>query len=177
MEVDLGALFDSEKFFPAPPQWRRRDRNAFRLVSPLDVEGVTIEGLTFRATAITIRPDESVTFQLEYKSPRQSKGGPFARYEWRPLRGHNNKQIGPVELRNKVQRGSRLHDFWLNWKHSPPAVRKGHLPLSVPCEEPASFEAAVAFVGKAFRISLIEWVQTPPWENTGIPWETMRIVE
>lgn len=150
--------------FPVSRAGNSGDGEWLVLVSPLDIDGVTVEGLQFRATALLVRRDESITFQLEYfPRRRQPKGGPMERIEWRPLRGHNNKLIGPLEHRNKLQRGSHHHEFRLNWEHSKTAVRKGDLPLSVPIQPEPSYDEILVFVGKAFRISPIDWVPPPPW--------------
>lgn len=164
MQPDLRIYHDADKTFPTKPQWKRRDRERLVLVSPLDIDGVTIEGLLFRATALALRPEESVTFQLEYFPPkRQPRGGPMERIEWRPLRAHNNKMLGPPHLHNVLQRCTHHHDFQLNWTHSQTAVRKGDLPISIPIEPEPSLNEILEFVGKAFRISPIGWVPPPPW--------------
>jgi hypothetical protein len=105
MLADLDILHKSRKSFPLKPQWKDRGNGWLVLISPLDIDGVTIEGLNFRAAAKTDRPDESVTFQLEYLPRRKGvKGGPMARIEWLPIRPHNNKFVGPLHLRGKLNR-------------------------------------------------------------------------
>jgi len=80
MLADLKTLFEESKNFPVRPYWIKRDEERFNLVSPLDIGGVTIEGLQFRAIAMINRPDEMVTFQLEYfPAKKNPKGGPIAR--------------------------------------------------------------------------------------------------
>lgn len=167
MYADLSILYCATKSFPAPNQWQFRNADWMAFVSPLDIDGATVEGLQFRATAMRLRPDEFVSFQLEYYPPRrQPKGGPFARVEWRPLRGHNNKMIGPPELRNKVQKCTHHHEFWLNWQHNPNSVRKGALDIAIPVEPEPTYEEVVAFVGKEFSISNIDWLPIPNWSGT-----------
>ncbi len=164
MSSHLPSLFEAQKSFPIRPAWKERDRDSLVLVSPLDIDSVTINGLQFRATAVRTRPDESVTFQLEYFPVRRSpKGGPLARVEWRPLRPHNNKMAGPVEYRNVLQKGSHIHGFRLNWDHNNSIIHKGQLPLAIPLEPEPSYDEVLAFVGKAFRNSNIEWALPPPW--------------
>lgn len=164
MQPDIRIYHDANKTFPAKPRWKWRDKDWLVLVSPLDIDGVTIEGLLFRATALAYRPQESITFQLEYLPPkRQPKGGPMERVEWRPLKGHMNKAVGPPHLRNVMQRGTHHHDFWLNWNHSQTAVRNGNLPIAIPIEPEPSLDGILEFVGEKFRISPICWVPPPPW--------------
>ncbi|RWM84819.1 MAG: hypothetical protein EOR84_32770 [Mesorhizobium sp.] len=167
MHADLSILYSAQKTFPFRSKWQFRDAEWMVLTSPIDIDGVTVEGLKFRAMAMRQRPDEHVSFQLEYYPPRrQPRGGPFARIEWRPLRGHNNKMIGPPELRNKLQKCTHHHEFWVNWNHSQNSVRKGALDISVPIEPEPSYDQIVAFVGKEFRISNIDWLPSPDWSAT-----------
>lgn len=168
MLADLKTLFEAPKTFPVRPYWIKRDEERFNLVSPLDIGGVTIEGLQFRAIAMINRTDEMVTFQLEYfPAKKNPKGGPIARIEWKPLAAHSNKNIGPEKYRNLIQKGSHHHEFALNWQHDSDGVRKGNksnLPISVPIKPEPTFDEMLAFVGKEFNISPIEWVSRPPWE-------------
>lgn len=165
MGIDLSTYAFSEKRFPARPHWRKRDENNLELVSPLDIDGVTVEGLVFRTTALIKWPDANVMFQLEFFPPRrQPKGGPIARLEWRPFGRHNNKQIGPVELRNVLQEGSHYHDYSTNIEFCREAVYEGKLPVAVPIWPEPSFNEVLALVGKEFRISPIDWIPEPPWQ-------------
>ncbi|WP_192180471.1 hypothetical protein [Mesorhizobium amorphae] len=166
MQADLSVLFSAEKSFPTRRTWQRRDKEWITFVSPIDIDGVTVEGLQFRAQAMRIRPDEFLSFQLEYYPPRrQPRGGPMARIEWRPLRPHNNKMIGPPEYRNVLQKGTHNHDFFLNWDHSQNSVRTGCLDISVPIEPEPTYDEILVFVGKEFRISNIDWMPVPPWNG------------
>ena len=167
MLADLRLLFDSDKQFSAPVSWKARDDSWMSLVSPLEINGVTIEGLRFRGTARRDRPDEQVTFQLEYFSPTgKPKGGPFSRVDWNPLRPHTNKMVGPVEYQNMLQNGSHNHEFRLNWEHNESYVREGVLPISIPISPDLNYNEIVAFVGKEFRISNINWLPIPEWSGT-----------
>jgi hypothetical protein len=165
MTDDLQALYEQKKRFPTRPVWRERDANWIQCVQALDIDGVTVEGLRFRATALLRRPDESVTFQIEYLPPRrQPRGGPMSRVEWRPLSGHSNKGRGPAHLRNVLQTGTHHHHFHECWKDSPNQVRKGNLDIALPVEPEPSWDEILVFVGKEFRIEPIEWVPFPPWK-------------
>ena len=167
MLADLKILFEADKQFSAPVSWKVRDDNWMLLVSPLDINGVTIEGLKFRGTARRDRPDEQVTFQLEYfPTNGKYKGGPFSRIDWNPMRPHTNKMIGPVEHQNILQFGSHNHEFRLNWEHNERHVRGGVLPISTPISPDFNYNEIVAFVGKEFRISNIHWLPIPEWSET-----------
>lgn len=53
----------------------------------------------------------------------------------------------------------------MNWDHSPSQVRRGKLALAVPIEPEPTFEEIVAIVGREFRLSPLEWVTRPPWQD------------
>ncbi|WPZ32535.1 hypothetical protein T8K17_14930 [Thalassobaculum sp. OXR-137] len=168
MPVELPEIAAAYKVIPGTPKWEFRDAERLTLVSALDIDGITIEGLRFRSTAFVRLPQECVTFQLEYLPPRSNvKGGAFERLEWRPLKGHNNKGIGPPELQHFQQQGTHHHLFDVNWRAQAKRVRRGELPISIPVDpDPASFEEVLALVGEKFRINNIHVVVPPPWEAT-----------
>jgi hypothetical protein len=170
MALDLPSIVAAEKTLSVVPKWLlRRHQDWLEVSAPLDISGVTVEGLYLRAQARQNLPEEAVTFQLEYRPPPKVRlrGGPLWRIEWRPLSGHSNKGRGPPELRFKLQTGSHHHPFDLNWAEEPKAVRRGNLPIAVPF--PADFEdtydGLVAFVGQQFKIGNIGVVTTPPWSG------------
>lgn len=164
MPADLPELFNATKELPLAPQWAERDSERLVLVSPLEIRGVVIEGLWFRATAMIEMPDEAVTCQIEYHPPRGGVGGALCRIEWRPLSGHNNKGLGPPEHQHRLIRGSHHHRFDLNWGVAPKSVRRGNLPVAVPLnDDPADFETLLALVSKEFNIANIGLVSHPPW--------------
>jgi hypothetical protein len=164
MQVDLSVLYAAPKTFVTSPKWKFRDSEWMVLSVPLDIAGVTVEGLSFRATAMRLRPDENVTFQLLY-APPNGKPKPFARLEWNPLRPHNNKMVGPVEYRNVQQLGTHIHDFVLNWNHSKSGVRNGLLPISTPVMLDLSYDEIVAFVSKEFKIYNLNSLPKPDWSE------------
>lgn len=168
MRIDLEAIFSAEKALPIEPSWKRRaDDPWLRLVSPVDIEGVTIEGVQFGASCNLELPDQTVAFQLEYFPPSRSpRGGPICRIDWLPLSAHNNKGAGPEEFRHMLIRGSHHHPFEVNWAHAPAKLRKGILPIALPIVESlTSFTEALAFAGKEFRINNVSSVPVPPWER------------
>lgn len=168
MPMELPDIAAADKVIPGAPKWEIRDAERLTLVSALDIDGITIEGLRFRSTAFVRLPHECVTFQLEYLPPRSNvKGGPFERLEWRPLKGHNNKGLGPPEWQYIQQDGTHHHLFDINWNGQAKRVRRGDLPISLPVEpDPVSFQEALALAGKKFRINNIDVVVPPPWEAT-----------
>jgi hypothetical protein len=165
MATDLKKLFESQKSLAARPSWVERDSEGLEVVCPLEIEGVVVEGLQFRATAKKRMPDELVTMQVEFH-PAGEPGGPLARIEWRPLSTHNNKGRGPPEWQNKLIRGCHHHPFDLNLAHAEHHLRNnGKLLIAVPLKDsPANFSGVVEFVKKEFRIVNVELVVEPPWE-------------
>lgn len=168
--MDLPEIMAAEKLFASRPVWKHRDRGWLFATAPLKIEGVVMEGLKFRATALACRPDESLTFQIEYlPTIRGAKGGPLARIEWLPITPHNNKGVGPAELRFLDQTGSHNHSFDLNWEHSPSQVKKGALPISVPIFPEPSFAEIVVLVAKEFRIGPVDWITAPQlWQRRAL---------
>jgi hypothetical protein len=161
---DLPALVGAEKVLVVPPAWLERGPGVLEMTAPLEMDGVAIEGLSLRGTARKSLADRQVIFQLEYHAA-DVIGGPICRIEWRPLNKHNNRGIGPKELRNIIQDGSHHHRFDLNWDRSQTDVLRGQLPIAVPLNiDPTSFRALLEVVGKEFRIRRIQSVTVPPWE-------------
>jgi hypothetical protein len=165
MALELLTLFQTEKLLAIEPNWVEQDSEGLMVLCPIEVDGVTIEGFQFRATARKRLPDEMLVFQIEYHPPAE-RGGPLARIEWKPLSSHNNKGNGPPKWRNQMIRGCHYHRFDLNLKYAPKALRQGaNLPIAVPLDDsPENFYGLLDLVKKEFRINNIEWLAVPPWE-------------
>ena len=121
MDLDLPTLMASAKRIASFPQdgWGESDANRFMWSAPLDVNGVTIEGLTLRFRALKFRPEAAVCVALTHTPIRSAHvGGAIARIDWRPTHSHNNKGTGPVEFRFLEQKCSHHHRFDLNWENS-----------------------------------------------------------
>ena len=127
MAFELPDIVAAEKTLATTGRWAVRDprgnSNWLTFVAPLEIDGVTIAGLRLRGTAIISLPDEAVCFQLEYHRPRQH-GSALARIEWRPLKGHNNKGLGPKEYRFIETKGCHYHPFDLNWNEASKQLRR-----------------------------------------------------
>jgi hypothetical protein len=164
MSSTLPVLISADKELSVVPTWRARGADDLEFSVPLEVDGVVLEGLTLRGRVRRSLPDREVVFQIEFHGPRII-GGAVCRIEWKPLSAHNNKGIGPKELRHLLQKGSHHHRFDLNWAWSQDAVLKGDMPIAVPLkEEPKNFRALLGVVGEEFRINRIQEVPIPPWE-------------
>jgi len=167
MQFELPDLFNAEKVLATTGRWTPRTplRNSdwLEFIAPLEIDGATIAGLRLRATVIRDMPDRAITCQLEYHRPRQH-GAALSRIEWRPLKGHNNKGLGPMEYRYKQIRDCHIHPFDENWRDAAKALRRGNLPIAIPlAPSPDDFAALLERVGKEFNIKGIEIVPVPPW--------------
>ena len=166
--VDLKSLAEAAKELSTEPDWIRTHRDEFvRLTSPLEIDGLTVGGLRFMATANILVPDRWVTFQVEYSPPgRKSAGGPLIRFDWRPMRPHNNKGLGPPEHRFKSISGSHVHPFDLNGNPAQDQVRKGNLPIAIPlAEEPGNYQEALDFAEKILIVKGVRSLPIPPWST------------
>jgi hypothetical protein len=163
---DLSWLHHSDKLIGVQPDWVERDSEDLVIVSPLEIDGVIIEGFLFRATAKKRLPEEMLAFQPEYH-PAGEIGGPLCRIEWRPLSVHNNKGRGPREWQHRLIIGCHYHRFDVNLRYAEKDLGRGKLPIAVPLDDsPTSFDMLLALVKKEFRINNIEWIEPPPWEPT-----------
>jgi hypothetical protein len=164
MVSDLPTLFAAQKTLAGAPGWVLAEADRLTLVSPVDIDGVTIEGLRFRVNTIQSEPDANVTCQLEYFPP-VGKGGPIARVDWRPFHRHSNKMRGPHHLRNILISSSHHHSFDLNWNDQNQAMLKHNLPIATPIDpDPQDIGSLLAFVEKVFRISNAQSLPVPPWK-------------
>ena len=163
--VDLAVLHQGVKSLPGPVGWIERDSDNLALTSPLEIDGVAIEGLRFRLTAMRSMPVEAVTCQLEYHE-RKNVGGPFCRIDWKPAHTHDNLANGPPELKHRrFVSESHHHQFEVNWEYAASMVRRGSLPIAVPFDyEPTSFAELLEFLEKELRISSLRSVPSPPWQ-------------
>jgi hypothetical protein len=165
MSFDLKYLVEVRKSLVVLPKWQVRDSKFFTLVSALDVDGVTVEGLGIRAAALQTMPDRGVMFQLEHAPPH----GPsvqLVRIEWNPLRPHTNPNVGPVNLRLQRIDGSHIHGFTDNWIEGENRMRSGNLPIAFLIEKnPESFQQLLKVIGEVLNIDGIVDIEQPPWKE------------
>jgi hypothetical protein len=166
--MEIPELYAAEKAIVSANAWVERDNaqpsRLLTMIAHLEIDGVSIPGLRLRGTAIRSMPDRAVTFQLEYHRPRQH-GAALARVEWLPIKGHNNKGMGPKELRFVQITGTHIHPFDLNWNDAQKQLRRGNLPIATPLDlTPNTFDRLLEFVGKEFRIKGLENVRQPEWQ-------------
>lgn len=158
-------LISAQKALAHKPKWASEDKNNLVLACPVSVRGIVLEGAQIRMTALRPRPDEAVTFQLEFLRPLH-KFRPACRVEWRPLHGHNNKGCGPLEYRHREIKGSHHHVFEHNWLGETEEMRSGNLPVAIPIiPDPEDFHSFLDFVGQTLRITGLGLVDPPPCEG------------
>lgn len=165
MKDEIQYILDAPKSLSIAPNWAREEGNEYlNIVSPLDVDGITLEGWRFRAKAHIPSPDMDVTFQIEALFPQmKSKFLPIVRFNWLPRSPHSNHGRGPSEWRYSSMAGSHIHPYYLNWQDGLPL--KDNLPIALPVSEILpNFQSALVFVEDAFRIYGVGKLPVPPWE-------------
>ena len=163
MLVDLRHLTTSTKSIPSFHDWNE-DGPDLNWISPLDVDGVTLEGLRLRLKALATLPEEQVCAQLEFQQPG-NRCQPLVRVEWRPLRGHSNKHIGPQEWRLKVFKQTHVHRFDDNWLQTEQRMRAGNLPVAVPIEDVDSYKKFLDICSLELKIANMPQMPLPPWHR------------
>ena len=163
--MDVQTALHATKKISITPNWVEGDDDRLWISVPLEIEGVTLQGLNLRARVFKNRPDEDVLFQLEYEHDVKRKDKAIERIDWLPSHVHDNKGNGPPEHRFVRQTSSHYHRFELNWLPIENRLKSDNLPIAVPLgEEVKDFSALLAFVGKNFRIANIELIEQPGWE-------------
>jgi hypothetical protein len=168
-ENELRRLAHGRKTIIGPLTWRIRPyKHSIEtfLIRPLSCEGVIEAGLDIRAIALANEPDRNLMFQIEFE-PRAGVRFHLLRLEWRPLKPHQNKGIGPVE-----HRWGRLfnhhHPFDENAAIGLASfLPERNLPIGVPlATEAQTFPEVLAILGQLFNIDNAGEIPAPPWQYT-----------
>jgi hypothetical protein len=163
--MGLPDVFHAQKVLSVPRSWAPGPNGTLNMLLPLDIDGVTVQGLYLRCRARVDLPDEDVFFQLEYPFPGR-RDAALARIEWRPLKGHYNSANAPGGLKLLKIAGSHHHSFALNWFAPEERMRAANLPIAEPIDpDPPDLSALLEFVSKSFRISDLDLISVPPWEK------------
>ena len=156
-------LVEEEKQIIGFAGWSDPDPSdrAISFLVPLDVGGVTVEGLYLRARTNEQSLDRDVLFQLELAPSGSRTRIPLIRAEWRPRAPqHKNPDQSIIS-------GSHLHPFAANWLEQEQRMRAGNLPYAVEIPPDINdFPKLLDFTGKKFRISNMASVPVPPWTMT-----------
>lgn len=141
-------------------EWSRPDNSdgTTDFLVPLDIGGVTIEGLFLRGRANEFSPDRDVMFQLELASTSSRTRIPLLRIDWFPrAAGHKNPD------KNMIY-GSHLHPFVANWQEGSQQMAKGNLPWAEQVGPSVdSFGKLLDLMARKFRISNKEAIPVPGW--------------
>jgi hypothetical protein len=152
------------------PKWTEIE-DQFNFTAPLDIDGITQIGFRLRGKCSRDYADQNVTFQIEYMFAGTSRPAPVTRIDWRPLKPHQNRNIGPVEWWLERFHVSHIHLFqenfdWMVGNGLPLADNlKENLPIAVPLDaDPDAFADLVALMGKTFNIEGVAAIPAPPWK-------------
>jgi hypothetical protein len=86
--------------------------------------------------------------------------------EWRPVQGHNHKDLGPPQYRYREIRGSHYHAFEDNWLSDASEMLDQNLPIAIPIlPDQPDFKSFVDFTGQSLTISGMGLIGMPPWEE------------
>ncbi|MDR3413896.1 MAG: hypothetical protein P4L87_23530 [Formivibrio sp.] len=164
MAPDLPALIAQEKNLGFPVKWAK-DGDCLVFLAPLEIDGITIQGLQLRGKTKAFYANRNITIQLQYQGIL-GKAEPIARICWKPFHTHNNKGKGPHGLRFVEQKGSHHHSFGDNWNTTTNQMFKPNLPIAVPLSpEPQGFFELLALVRKEFRIMDADAIEIPQWSE------------
>ncbi len=157
-------ILESHKSAPTLQGWQPPDAGGFiRWSTPLDIAGATVEGLFLYVRCLRSEPGRDVSFVLAHEPAGKSEH--IDRIDWRPIKAHVNRFIGPAEYRGLRINGSHRHHLLLNTKDDG-TLRGNNLPIAAPLEsEPKNFEELVAFVAACYNIAGLGNLLAPAWEG------------
>ncbi|WP_451982869.1 hypothetical protein [Azospirillum endophyticum] len=164
----LQAFVDAPKTIVVEPVWvtqARRGKTKIQFTAALDVADATQGGFELIGRATIEIADEDLTFQLQYNDPKARRVTPLTRIDWRPRHEHNNKGVGPSELRWLPLNECHSHDFADNFVFGETIMREDNLPVARPFDDPGSFDELLTFVGLKLNITNMAVVPSPQWPS------------
>jgi len=165
MRVDLCEIMEGDKSLAADIVWGPISAFDEGFEVPLNLNGITVEGLRLRGKASRMVPDEDYMLQLEF-CPAGRKIGGLDRIDWRPQHDHPNKGRGPEQYRFMVITGCHHHQFSLNWYEPEQRMLSGNLPIAVPMEPKLDSQTELfAFAENWFRINKLSRCPVPKWQG------------
>lgn len=166
----LSDFLAASKTLSSPPTWIDTDGD-LRFTAALDIDGVTEEGLLLFGRASAALIDREVILGLRWTN-MPGRSDHFDRYNWRPMAAHNNKGLGPPELRFRPFSGTHRHPLDLN-AALPIGLSQAmadNLPVATPLlPEPSSWEAFLEVVAEQWCIPDIVTIPIPPWQYGLLP--------
>ena len=170
MKDHFNRLVQSEKVIVSPVSWSVPEGDALKMVwsSPLEIDGVTEEGLFLRGICYQDRPDEAVTLQLEIGQIGLRTRIPLWRLDWRPIsQVHNNNKL--LATRYSLPRrlkGCHFHPFHMNWDEDAGKMLHGNLPAAHELDEKInSFSNLLEFFEKKCHIIGVTNMPEPNWSR------------
>ncbi|WP_298373017.1 hypothetical protein [Azospirillum sp.] len=167
----LPLLITATKTLASTPKWVESE-DQFNFTVALDIGAVTQIGLRLRGKCSRDYADQNLTFQIEYLFRGMNKLAPVTRLDWRPLKPHQNRNIGPVEWRLARFHVSHIHPFqenhdWMVGNGLPLADNiRENLPIAAPLVyDPDGFSDLLALMGEAFTIDGVGAIPAPPWKT------------
>jgi hypothetical protein len=160
----LNSLLIADKTVDTPVSWVEDDQGNFRFSRPLDVEGVTEQGFTLFGRAVAILPGQNVTLGLRW-SDGLGRDGNFDRLDWKPKDAHNNRGLGPPNLRHVLIEGSHHHSLSENAGIGLTRALAENLPVAVPLEPEPAWPDFLSLVALRWKIPTLVHMPEPPWQN------------
>lgn len=156
-------LVDGWKSIAGIADWSPPDTSdrAMTFTIPLDIDGVTVEGLFLRARTYEQSLNRDVMFQMELAPTLGRERVPLLRIDWLPrARSHKNPDKTQVF-------GSHFHTFEGNWLEQEQRMRTGSLPYAeaVP-QEVGTYGKLLDFARERFRIRNMDTIPIPEWSMT-----------
>lgn len=170
MLAALTAFLAADKALSAPIHWTDTDGD-LRFTATLEIGGITEQALLLfgRATASIV--DAAVTLGLRWTGA-PGRYSHFDRLDWRPVHVHNNKGIGPADLRFRLIEGTHHHRLGQNAELEIGLLRAmaENLPVAEPVlPEPLSWEAFLVLAAQRWRIYDLVNTPWPPWQYGLLP--------
>lgn len=163
MAFDYPDIASAQKLLATKQDWAEVGNRKVELVHPLDIDGVTQEGLVLRMIAFIDQPNRAVRAFVQCALPGQRPRAIDA-IDWKPFHSHLNRK-GPPHLKGRQFTRSHWHRFDLNWLPAEGTFLTGNLPVAEEVNpEPAGFSDFLAFAAKSFRINNLQDIELPPWE-------------
>jgi hypothetical protein len=163
MAFNVFEIMQAEKHILTYPKWVVRDGQKVELSAPLAIDGVLLEGLELRLTALLDFPNRDVCFNLLCQPPAGRKI-PISRLEWNTMRPHTNRLVGPKNLHGLTFRGTHLHSLDDNWDFTNDSFLDGNLPVARNLEKnPENFLDLLECVANLFNIRNLERLEPPSW--------------
>ncbi|MDD2704916.1 MAG: hypothetical protein PHU07_06235 [Acidocella sp.] len=170
MKDHFDRLILSEKVIVSSASWSAPESTSLKMHwnSPVEIDGVTQEGLFIRGVCYEDRQDEAVTLQIEVGSLGSRTRIPLCRLDWRPTAEvhRNNKILSSRYGLPRIIKKCHFHPFHMNWDDETLKMRESNLPLAYEIQEKInSFSNLLEFFGKKCNIKGVKNIPEPNWSR------------